>query len=466
MKGLKRALTGILFGLLAPYVLFAFLIIPANGSTIFLFDTSSFTLHVLAVDPQVEVEIHANNSCTETTTWRKALPANVPPARDYTALAYDSIRGVTVLFGGQAEPYNYLNDTWEWDGVDWSHRWPASSPSARSNHAMAYDGSRGFTVLFAGFDGGWPADTWEWNGNNWQKRTPALSPPGLTGHALAYDKGRNLVVFFGGFGANFMDETWEWDGDNWVQRFPVNSPAPRAHHAMAYDEVHGRVVLFGGYDFNNSFNDTWEWDGTNWTQRFPASMPARRNTLAMVYDTSRQLVVLFGGKSNTGWMSDTWVWDGNNWFQEFPLISPPERQRHGLAYDIERLRTVLFGGSANNIPLGDTWEYEYLDLQVEPSSWITTSGSVVTCSIFVEGTPVSTEFNVLDLSPEIQWHFETGTGVMPPSQLTLTLTTTHATLFGVYPFTLVGATDILTTTIPLTLTLLPENGIFFPVVMK
>ena len=33
------------------------------------------------------------------------------------AIAYDSQRGITVLFGGFNPSAGYLDDTWEWDGT-------------------------------------------------------------------------------------------------------------------------------------------------------------------------------------------------------------------------------------------------------------------------------------------------------------------------------------------------------------
>ena len=70
-------------------------------------------------------------------------------------MAYDSARGVTVLFGGANGYYPpTLNDeTWDWDGTARTQR-TIVGPSARFNHAMAYDTARAVTVLFGGTTGG------------------------------------------------------------------------------------------------------------------------------------------------------------------------------------------------------------------------------------------------------------------------------------------------------------------------
>jgi hypothetical protein len=291
--------------------------------------------------------------------WTNPRPANSPPARSTHALAYDGARGRTVLFGGSGSN-TLLSDTWEWDGVTWLQRAPAQSPPARSDHALAYDIGRGRTVLFGGLAQTWLSDTWEWDGTNWLQRTPAQSPPPRCDHALAYDVSRLRTVLFGGafFLAPTLADTWEWDGSNWLQRTPALSPPARARHALAHDVQRGRTVLFGG-----GVRETWEWDGTNWTQVAPAIAPPQSSG-PLAYDLSRGRTVLFGGTSPIGeLLSVTWEWDGTTWSDRTPAISTPvPRSNPALAYDSLRARTVLFGGFNNplstGIALTDTWEWD------------------------------------------------------------------------------------------------------------
>src|SRR5262252_4310106 len=105
--------------------------------------------------------------------WQDRSPS--PIARLGHALAFDILRGRTVLFGGLTATLRA--DTWEWDGAIWTLRSPANAPPARTDHAMAYDPSRACTVLFAGVAGVALADTWEWDGVSWRQCFPALSPP-------------------------------------------------------------------------------------------------------------------------------------------------------------------------------------------------------------------------------------------------------------------------------------------------
>ncbi|MFN7974687.1 MAG: kelch repeat-containing protein [Acidobacteriota bacterium] len=90
-----------------------------------------------------------------------------PPAltgRFAHAMAFDAERGVTVLFGGYdgSSPLPFTNDTWEFDGTAWTLG--ATAPSAlgiRDNHPLAFDSLRGRTLLFGGYNGDVMGDHWE-----------------------------------------------------------------------------------------------------------------------------------------------------------------------------------------------------------------------------------------------------------------------------------------------------------------
>jgi len=195
--------------------------------------------------------------------WTQRNPLNAPSGRYQVAMAYDSARGVTVLFGGWSVSARLNNDTWEWDGTNWTQRTPTTVPPPRYAHAMAYDSARGVTVLFGGWIGGTTgySDTWEWNGSNWTQRTPATAPAARMGHAMAYDSTRGVTVLFGGAfdeqaGGTYGD-IWEWDGTNWTQRTPLMAPSTRSHSGGAYDSGRGVTVLFGGTDGGNRKGETW-----------------------------------------------------------------------------------------------------------------------------------------------------------------------------------------------------------------
>jgi hypothetical protein len=132
---------------------------------------------------------------------------------------------------------------------------------------MAFDSARGVTVLFGGgFNNG---DTWEWDGTTWSERASS-GPAPRAWHAMAYDTARRVTVLFGGDRSGVLDgETWEWDGSVWSLRAGSGSgPQPRYTHAIAYDSARGVTVLFGGRGFGSFLGDTWTWDGAgdaSWT---------------------------------------------------------------------------------------------------------------------------------------------------------------------------------------------------------
>jgi glycine betaine/choline ABC-type transport system substrate-binding protein len=209
------------------------------------------------------------------------------------------------MFGGYAN--GNLNDTWEYDGIDWTQVTTASSPSARKEHAMAYDSMRGKVVMFGGYATGQLNDTWEYDGVDWTQVTTASSPSVRRYHAMAYDSGRGKVVMFGGFANGNLSDTWEYDGVDWTQVTTTISPRARNDHAMAYDSVQRKVVMFGGYA-NGRVNETWEYDGVDWTQITPASSPSARKGHVMVYDSMRGKVVVFGGRAGN-YTNDTWEYE-------------------------------------------------------------------------------------------------------------------------------------------------------------
>jgi hypothetical protein len=137
------------------------------------------------------------------------------------AMAYDSRRQVTVLFGGLDSASHKLNDTWEWDGARWAHV-SRTGPSPRFGAGMAYDTKRGETVLFGGVDSGNQKlnDTWRWDGRDWRRARGGDDPPARSEGYLAYDEARGVIVMFGGEGTRViptLGDTWEWNGARWAK---------------------------------------------------------------------------------------------------------------------------------------------------------------------------------------------------------------------------------------------------------
>ncbi len=314
------------------------------------------------------------------------------PGRSGHAMAFDSARGKTVLFGGSKFLYPktiYFSDTWEWDGKKWTLVPTKTRPPARESHAMAFDSARKRVVLFGGCGGTAQggtvlfSDTWEFDGKDWTRMTPATSPPARVGHCMAYDSRRRRTVLFGGIqprGSNstYFEDTWEWDGKSWIQRTPPLRPFGRSGSAMAFDSSRGKTVLFGGYRYMGSstkfLQDTWEWDGWTWNRLRTPSPPPGRADHAMAYESRRGCVILFGGREWSKFFGATWIFKGGAWSKVTGLSSPWERCDHAMVFDSVRGRAVLFGGylSCNNgysRLYADTWE-----LSLEPPAAFVATG--------------------------------------------------------------------------------------------
>lgn len=203
------------------------------------------------------------------TTWTDLqVPDPKPSVRQGSGMAFDRNRGVVVLFGGRDG--GYFGDTWEFNLItnSWSLRHAGdtgniSAPSPRGLQAMAYDSVRGVTTLFGGRDANEVKDeTWEWDGNAWNKRNPATVPHGRTWFTMAFDDHRNVSIIYGGLNCNPStpcSDTWEWNGVDWAESMTNHMPGARGDHAMAFDSNRKVAVMFGGQLWPTPYyhTDTW-----------------------------------------------------------------------------------------------------------------------------------------------------------------------------------------------------------------
>ncbi len=305
---------------------------------------------VTIAEPETDLVPHA---------WVQISPSH-PGPRLRHAIAYDTARGVTVLFGGIAG--GARNDTWERTDGGWVQVETPVSPPARAGHAMAFDETRGRLVLYGGSDpqSGLLDDTWEYDGSTWtQIVTPTLPGAGFA-LAMAYDAGRQRVVL-GGKAAHAGWRLWEFDGTDWISIPAQHAPSHPGNAKLAFDTSRNVLVLLG----RNVDNYVMELEGLTWVLRAtPTSLPRDLSLGSLVYDAARGRIVHFGGTTGrgNGDRDDTWEYDGTTWTLATPLARPPARVGHAMAYDAGRGRVVVSDGATgwydfDRVP-PMVWEYD------------------------------------------------------------------------------------------------------------
>jgi hypothetical protein len=317
-----------------------------------------------------------------------------PPAVFQGALAYDSNRNWSVLFGGQCISGDvdceastnsaWPMETWIWYGgsswVDYSF---VGQPRPRQAHAMAYHPIRGEILMFGGINGTINATTdcdgtgtvfcdavWRFgnSGNTirWEEVPHLNADPGPRyGHSWVYDPVQGGLALYGGFdpAGTRQSELWLWDDGNWslvsATPDPTHGSPPRlAFHAMAFDEVTQELVLFGGDAGSSMFGETWVLDSATTTWRRAAAAggnsPPARSDHTLIYDRERARVLLYGGSNHSSSCndggaicSDLWEWDGAGWSEVFPDgVFPEPREGHAATFDSRQNRMTVFGGTS------------------------------------------------------------------------------------------------------------------------
>ncbi len=315
-------------------------------------------------------------------------------------MTFDICRNVSFMFGGYG--YDFRSPPiFEFNGVDWRVISPTGDwPQSRAHYGLTYDSVREVVVLFGGFQGNFDylGDTWEWDGTHWEQKFPEHSPSDRTGHSMTYDEARQKVVLFGGSDESYgrRNDTWIWDGVDWVEVDTIHAPSPRTSSGMVFSDSLHACILYGGTENGSSTggkNDTWEFDGYDWNELQVERRPPSLYLHIMVYDKLRDVSIIFSGiPAGGGWMDETWEFDGSEWYQVPVSHHPCGRGSSAACYDLIRQRVVLFGGWADNGPRRDTWEY----YDVPPA----TATPVATMTPVASATPTGVPFRTPTPSPE------------------------------------------------------------------
>lgn len=237
--------------------------------------------------------------------WRRPATTG-PAARQGHALVFDTAGSRAVLFGGSnLATTTFYQDTWVWNGTAWQSLNPPARPPAMWLHAMAYDSLRHRTVLFGGRTASSAdAQTWEFDGTTWAQIAPLhRSPPNKEHMAMAFDAARGKVVLVHAEGPQTL--TWEWDGVDWTQAAASVTPPALDKPTLTYDSARARCVLTGNAT-PSTFMQTWEWNGHDWRAKSHSGAVPPRSLHTAAYDSARRRLVLFGGTEGGTALNDTW----------------------------------------------------------------------------------------------------------------------------------------------------------------
>jgi hypothetical protein len=159
-------------------------------------------------------------------TWTEIDSAVSPPPRWGASLVYDPVLKKLILFGGLYGSYDgssRLNDTWAFDVTTsrWTNLAPAHDvPAARGYATMVYDTAIHRTILFGGFAGSSELldDLWSYDAatNTWMKVQTSTHPSKRDFSSISYDTISASVFLFGGLTGDtgnvdgtLLDDTWK-----------------------------------------------------------------------------------------------------------------------------------------------------------------------------------------------------------------------------------------------------------------
>ena len=305
-----------------------------------------------------------------TSTWRELETEwEEPSKRAYAVSAYDSWRGVLVLYGGASEA-GLAQDTWEYDGITWRQVIPTDpegdgdpGTGVSDSLAMAFDPVRGKTVLYTHG----VSQVWEWDGESWMRMVPT-DPEGDgepwfgSSASMVFAPSRDECLLLEHRSSNDKTKLWSWDGVSFQLLDDLDStdptkPSARRNSTVGFDLQSGKLFVFGGLatDAVTLLADTWTWDGDEWEDVTPASpseeQPVASRGAVAAYDALNEWLLMYGGYYNTGSSARLWAWTGTEWTQlddnpgGLDPNKPPRVAFASLEWDARREVLVLFGGT-------------------------------------------------------------------------------------------------------------------------
>jgi hypothetical protein len=309
--------------------------------------------------------------------------AVAPSPRAFSRMVFDQKAREVILFGGVSafDPGTQRGydgqETWAWTGALWTQRFPKHNPPARTAQTMAYDSLRGRVVMFGGRQllgtaGGEIkvfGDMWVYGDNDWTEIHPPALPPARHLAAMTYDPIRDRIILYGGVSvgadgvtAGALYDTWEFDGTTWRQI--NNDQIKTSRGSMVYDKARNQVVMLGTDADVKPHMYRLDAEAGTWIELTPEKMPDCVSDVGMVYQDHNATVMATGGEclTNASFAGKTWEWNGSTW-AEITTNNIARGNGIALAYDSLRYYAIMFGGidSFTGKPRSTTTLYRNFD---------------------------------------------------------------------------------------------------------
>jgi len=282
---------------------------------------------------------------TDYPAWILLSPTGTPPAARTNATAvYAPESNRMIVYGGDdgAPAPSTFGDVWvltNANGIGGTPEWIELSPSgtppaARSSHGAAYDAIRDIMMVMGGEGvpgtcGSERSDVWVLENASgvgapdWYELTPSGTPPsGRVHHGVAYDLASNRLIVVGGDACGASNtEAWVLSGANGYGGSPAWSllsamqspPAGWALARYAFDPTHQWLDGFGGkvgFTLTDTAYTLTEAAGggtSSWHRRLAyGTRPEPRTFHSMILATASRTAVVFGGLTAVGLTNDLW----------------------------------------------------------------------------------------------------------------------------------------------------------------
>jgi hypothetical protein len=231
---------------------------PVRANAILAYDTTAKIMKIFAGDSyggtnptdHVYVDVYTYNGSAfvlQPATGGRDQVLNL-------AMAVDTGANRLVSFGGRLEksPFTVNADTWTYDATGWHKLTLGTFPPKRENFSMAYDPVRGKSVLYSGnpADGSTYTDLWEFDSatSTWAQKSFTNGPSQRLSHKLFYNPDAQRVTMFGDSELPTGEDVWEWDGTGWRHLVPTSNYPSRYAPSATYDAVNHQIVAFSGRD--------------------------------------------------------------------------------------------------------------------------------------------------------------------------------------------------------------------------